>query len=76
LSTLLRGRNDSALRSGCGLLHSGHVVSLSGCILQHRYKILKDHPLTDCSQRSSRERNTWRVVDLLHGGEGFKSDGP
>jgi hypothetical protein len=27
LSTLLCGSNDSALRSGCGLLRSGHVVS-------------------------------------------------
>ena len=26
LSTLLCGSNDSALRSGCGLLRSGHVV--------------------------------------------------
>jgi hypothetical protein len=29
LSARLCGSNDSALRSGCGLLHSGHVVSLS-----------------------------------------------
>jgi hypothetical protein len=29
LSALLRGRNDSALRSGWGLLCSGHVVSSS-----------------------------------------------
>jgi hypothetical protein len=29
LSALLCGSNDSALRSGCGLLRSGHVVSLS-----------------------------------------------
>jgi hypothetical protein len=28
LSALLRGRNDPALRSGYGLLRSGHVVSL------------------------------------------------
>jgi hypothetical protein len=35
LSAFLRGSNDSAFRSGCGLLSSGHVVSLSGCILQH-----------------------------------------
>ena len=29
LSPLLCGSNDSALRSGCGLLRSGHVASLS-----------------------------------------------
>jgi hypothetical protein len=29
LSALLRGRNDSALRSDCGLLRSGHMASLS-----------------------------------------------
>jgi hypothetical protein len=29
LSALVCGSNDSALRSGCGLLRSGHVVSLS-----------------------------------------------
>jgi hypothetical protein len=29
LSALLCGRNDSTLRSGCGLLRSGHVVSFS-----------------------------------------------
>jgi hypothetical protein len=28
LSARLRGRNDPALRSACGLLRSGHVVSL------------------------------------------------
>jgi len=29
LSPLLCGRNDSALRSGCGLLRRGHMLSLS-----------------------------------------------
>jgi hypothetical protein len=52
LSALLCGSNDSALRSGCGLPSSEHMVSLSGCILQHTYISLEDHALTDSSQRS------------------------
>src|ERR1035441_3766621 len=32
LSALLCGRNDSALRSSCGLLRSGHMASLLCCI--------------------------------------------
>jgi len=35
LSARLCGRNDFALRSGCGLFSSGHVVSSSILILQH-----------------------------------------
>jgi hypothetical protein len=35
LSARLGGRNDFALRSGCGFLRSGHVVSSSIRILQH-----------------------------------------
>jgi hypothetical protein len=35
LSALLCGRNDSALRSGCGFLCGRHMVSLSIRILQH-----------------------------------------
>jgi hypothetical protein len=42
LSALLCGRNDSALRSGCGCLRSDHVVPLSGCILQHTYMISEE----------------------------------
>ena len=55
LSALLCGRNDSALRSGCGLLRSGHVISLSRCILQHTYMRLENHSLINSNQRSSRE---------------------
>ena len=76
LSTLLCGSNDSALRSGYGFLYGGHEVSLSGCILQHRYKILKDHSQTDSNKRSLREWDAGRVVDLLHGGEGFNPHEP
>jgi hypothetical protein len=35
LSAFLCGRNDSALRSSCGLLRGRHMVSSSICILQH-----------------------------------------
>src|ERR1035438_2829355 len=57
LSAVLCGRNDPALRSGCGLLRRGHVRSLSRCILQHTYMRVEDHALTDCNQKASLERN-------------------
>lgn len=37
LSARLHGSNNSALRSGCGLLSSGHVSPVFRCILQHIY---------------------------------------
>jgi len=69
LSALLCGSNDSALRSGCGFLRSGHVVSLSGCILQHTCMSVEYHTLADSNQRSFREGNARGVVDSLHGEE-------
>ena len=42
LSARLHGSNNSAFRSGSGFLHSGHVVSLFGYILQHMYMRLED----------------------------------
>jgi hypothetical protein len=66
LSALLCGRNDPALRSGCGLLCCGHMVSLLRSILQHTCMKVEDHSLTDSNQRSSREGNTGGVVDSLH----------
>jgi hypothetical protein len=56
LSARLCGSNNFALRSGCGLLCSGHVVSLLWCILQHTCMNVEDHALTNRNQRSSRER--------------------
>lgn len=35
---------------------------------------LKDHALIDCSQRSSHKIMPGVVVDMLHEGEGFKSN--
>jgi hypothetical protein len=56
LSARLCGSDDSALRSGRGLLRCGHMVPSFGYILQYLYMLLKDHTPTDCSQRTSLER--------------------
>jgi hypothetical protein len=42
LSALLCWGNDPTLRSGCGLLRRGHVVSLLWCILQHTCMSVED----------------------------------
>ncbi|HEY1254184.1 MAG TPA: hypothetical protein VGF01_05345 [Terracidiphilus sp.] len=66
LSALLYGRNDSALRSGCGLLRGRHMISFSIRILQHKYMRLEDHNANDCCKKSSREGSAGGVVGSLH----------
>ena len=65
LSALLCGRNDSALRSRCGLLRNGHVGSLFWRILQHTCMRIKVNALTNTNQRSLREGNAGSIGGFI-----------
>jgi hypothetical protein len=70
LSALLCGRNDSALRSRCGLLRNGHVGSLSWRILQHTCMRMKVQALTNNNQRSLRGGNAGGISGFIAGRRG------
>ena len=62
LSARLCGRNDSALRSGCGFLRGRHLIFPLCCMLQHKYSITEDRFLNDSNQTSLREWSAKEVV--------------